>query len=528
MRKKLVSICLLLTLAITCLVGCTNSNVETGAKSSIPQELVVAVGQAEFANLNPFHPKGSSTWLLRPLLYEPLVYSTINGVEGALAESWKCSTDGKTWTFNLRKNVKFHDGSLFDSKVVKQTIERSLQDKIRGLGSRRPPIPIESVEASDANTLVLHLSSPYSPLLTEISGVWMVSPNAYDDTGKFVNAIGTGPFTIASFSKQNAVFEPFAHYWRGKPKLNKVTVRCIPDHNSRVMAFEAGEVDVIGADLAGVDTTATQRLQQSGNYKVINKTQALIEWLGFNTQREPLHDVRVRQAINYALDREAMVKNLLGGYGVVAVGPIGFDSSMPWTDTSIKGYSYKPEKAKQLLTEAGWIEKDNEGYLVKDGKQLKLDLTFYELRPFTKAMAEVMQSQLRNVGINVNLTVVERGSFSSVIQQKNFDMAIVPCYGKSEDDPYKYLSMFFFSKGPYSIMNNPKFDGIFMQQFKADQAKREKMYHQLQQIIMEECPAAFLLHGDKIMVMKKDIQKFDVIYGWDALRPLWKVTRGGK
>lgn len=527
MRKPVVLVGVMVLLAaLLALAGCGKPDRETGAGKSVPQELVAALGQAEIGNLDPYE-RGSSSWYLRPLVYETLVHSTIKGVESVLAESWSVSEDGKTWTFKLRENVKFHDGTLLTAEIAKQMINRSVDDKVSGLGSKRPPVPLETIETPDDYTLVLRLSTPYSPLLTEISGVWMISPNSYDSAGNYVQPVGTGAYIPVLLDKQTAVFEPFDGYWRGKPTLDKLTVRCVPDHNSRVMAFEAGEVDIIGADMSGVDIESAKRLEQSGKYQVVVKTEAHLEMIGFNIDREPLSDLKLRQAINYAIDRQALVTHLLGGYGFPAKGPIGFDASIPWTDTSIEGYPFDPEKTGQLLAEAGWSAKDGAGYLTKNGGQLKLTLAFTEQRPTTKALAEIIQSQLKDVGIKVELQAYERASYSEVLAKKDFDIAYVPHYGKSEDDPYRYLGLFFFSKGTYPFMHNEEFDLLYMGQFRQmDQVKRQEMYNRMQQVIMEDCPFAFLFHPQKVVVMNKDLRNFDIVYGFDCFQPFWKVTRG--
>ncbi len=522
--RKLLAFMVVMALAVTSPAGCAKS----GVNQNVPQELVVALGQAEIGNLDPYE-RGSSSWYLRPLVYETLIHSTVKGVEPVLAESWTVSEDGKTWTFKLRKNARFHDGTLFTADIAKKQIDQSMQNKVSGLGSKRPPLPLTAVETPDANTLVLRLSAPYAPLLSELSGVWMISPNSFDSAGKFIKPVGTGAFIPVSLDRQTAVFKPFKDYWRGKPALDKLTIRCIPDHSSRVMAFEAGEVDIIGADMSGVDAESAKRLERSGKYQVVTKAEAHIEMIGFNIDREPLNNLKIRQAINYAIDRQALVTYLLGGYGFPAKGPIGFDTSIPWTDTGIEGFPFDPGKARQLLAEAGWNAKDGEGYLTKNGRQLKLTLAFCEQRPITKALMEIIQSQLRDVGIKVEIRAHENASYSEVIERKDFNIAYVPHYGKREDDPYPYLGIFFFSKGKYPFMHNEKFDRLYMDQFRqVDQVKRHQMYCQMQQIIMEECPFAFLFHPQKVVVMKKDIRNFDIVYGFDCFQPFWKVKRGEK
>lgn len=510
-RISYVVLALLLMGAIT-LVGCSQKNVPAQGQA---QKLVIALGEKEVTSLDPYDPQGSSSsWYIQPMLFETLGYDTLKGTEPILAQKWEMSPDGKEWTFHLREGVKFHDGSPLTAEAVKFSIEKSLANKISGLGARKPPVPISRVEAPDEKTVVVHLEKPYGPFLSEIANVRIISPASYQGD-KFVRPVGTGPWVVASFNPQEMVFAPFEDYWRGKPKLSKVTIKCIPDPQARVMALEAGEVDVIGVDMQGVEPAAAKRLAASGKYQVISLHQAYLVALYFNPRAKLLKDIRVRQAINYALNREEMVAKLLEGYGVPAKGPIGFDTSIPWTNPHIKGYPYDPEKAKALLKDAGF----------KGDAPLKLAYEGY--RAYHKALAELIQAQLAAVGIKVELNSYESGAFTKVIQAGQYDLALIPPYGKREEDPYPYLGMFFFSQGRYKVMESAEFDRLFMAQlFTADQKEREKLYWALQEEIMKNCPAAFLFHPDRITVLKKDIQGWESEYGFNSLATLWKVSRG--
>jgi peptide/nickel transport system substrate-binding protein len=491
--------------------GCNQKNVPARGQT---QELVIALGEKEVTSLDPYDPHGSSSsWYIQPMLFETLVFDTLKGTEPMLAERWEMSPDGKKWTFHLREGVKFHDGRPLTAEAVKFSIEKSLASKISGLGARKPPVPITRVEAADERTVVVHLDKPYGPFLSEIGSVRIVSPASYQGD-KFVRPVGTGPWKVASFNPQEMVFRPFEDYWREKPRLSKVTIKCIPDPQARVMALESGEVDVIGVDMQGVEPAAAKSLAASGKYQVMSLHQAYLVALYFNPRAELLKDIRVRQAINYALNREEMVAKLLEGYGVPAKGPVGFDTSIPWTNPHIEGYPYDPEKAKALIKDAGF----------KGDAPLKLAYEGY--RAYHKALAELIQAQLGAVGIKVELNSYESGAFTQILQAGQYDLALIPPYGKREEDPYPYLGMFFFSQGRYKVMEDPQFDRLFMAQlFTADQKEREKLYWALQEEIMKNCPAAFLFHPDRKTVLKKDIQGWESYYGFNSLATLWKVYR---
>jgi len=492
--------------------GCGKRDLPASGKV---QELTVALGETEVRTLDPYDPQGvSSSWYIQPMLFETLVVRKVaREYQPVLAEKWEMSPDGRTWTFHLRSGVKFHDGSSLTAEAVKFSIEKSLANERSGLGARKPPVPITAIETPDEKTVVIRLSKPYGPFLSEIGSVRIISPASYKD-GQFVKPIGTGPWVVSSFNPQKLVFAPFADYWKGAPKLSKVTVKCIPDPQTRVMALESGEVDVIGVDMQGVEPAAARRLADAGEYQVMALHQAYLVAIYFNPKSEVLKDIRVRQAINYALNREDMVANLLEGYGVPAKGPVGFDTSIPWTNPNIKGYAYNPEKARTLLQEAGFHQ------------EKPLELAYEGYRAYHKALAELIQAQLAAVGIKVNLKSYESGAFSKVVSAGQYDLALIPPYGKREDDPYPYIGMFFFSGGRYKMMESPEVDRLFVAQlYTADEKEREKLYWALQEEIMKNCPAAFLFHPDRITVLKKDIEGWESYYGFESLATLWKVSR---
>lgn len=492
--------------------GCGEKKAPPAGKT---QELNVALGETEVASLDPCNPKTtSSAWYVQPMIWETLVKNRLAGPEPMLAEKWEMSPDGKTWTFHLRKGVQFHNERPLTAEAVKFSIERALANTISGLGSRQPPVPVAAIETPSERTVVVNLSKPYGPFLSEVGSVYIVSPDCYKESE--FKPIGTGPWVPQSLQPQEFVFKPFARYWQGEPKLGKVTLKCIPDPQARVMALESGAVDAVGVDLNGVEPAAAKRLAASG-YQVSALHQAYLTAVYFNPKSEVLKDIRVRQAINYALDRQKMVAALLEGYGVPAKGPVGFDATIPWTNPNIQGYPCDPEKARALLKEAGFTQ------------PAPLKLIFEGQRAYHKALAELVQAELAAVGIKVELLSYESAAFPKAVQAGQYDLAFIPCYGKKEVDPYPYMGMFFSSNGRYRMMESPDFDRLYATQiFTADQKEREKIYWAMQEEIMKNCPAAFLFHPDRITVMKKDISGWESYYGFDSLAALWKVSRGVK
>ena len=500
-------------LVLSCFfAGCISdsSGIEE-ATSNPSQELVIPLGDKEIT----MDPLGTSTsWHIRPLVFETLVVADIEGNHPALATSWNVSQDGRTWTFNLREGVKFHDNTQFDASNANYSIHKSLET---GKSYR---FNMESIQIPDNHTLIITLKEPYGPFLVDIGSIWMISSGCYDSEGKFKEAIGTGPFIPVKCTKQDVTLKSNPDYWGSAPIIQKVTIKLIPDATTQIMALEAGELDLVGADISGVGYSDIKRLENDPRFKVYTRNEAQIEFLGFNTNSEFFSDKRVREAVNYGIDRQAIIDSVLEGYGVPARGPIGHNSSIPWTNTMIEGYSYNPEMAAKLLKDAGWGDKDNDGVLEKDGKRFEVTLIYSGYRPFSGTMTEIIQAQLAELGIKVNIMVLESGAFLNILQEKGYDMAVIPNHGKGEADPYPYLFMFYHSKASYPIMENETFDRLYFQSMATvDPDKRKVIYDQMQEVIMNECVAAFLLHPGKVGIAKKELNDFELKHGFGGFEP---------
>ncbi|HJH31240.1 MAG TPA: hypothetical protein C5S50_03420 [Methanosarcinaceae archaeon] len=518
MTKSASTIIIIFVLLITScfFAGCISENSGIEEATSNPgQELVIPLGDREIT----MDPLGTSTsWHVRPLIFETLVVADIEGNHPGLATSWNVSEDGMTWTFHLREGVKFHDNTPFDAFNANYSIYKFLET---GKSYR---FKVESIQTPDDHTLVIALKDPYGPFLDGMGSIWMVSPGCYDKEGKFKEAIGTGPFIPVTYSKQEVVLKSNPDYWDVAPIIKKVTIKVIPDATTQIMALEAGELDIVGADQSGASYSYIKRFEDDPRFVIYKRNQSQIEFLGFNLNNEFFSDKRVREAINYGIDRQAIINSVLEGYGVPAKGPIGHDSSIPWTNTKINGYSYDPEMAAKLLKDAGWEDKDNDGVLEMDGKRFEVTLIHSGHRSFNGAMTEIIQAQLAKIGIKINIMTVERGAFSSSLQKKDFDMAVIPNYGKGETDPYPYLFMFFHSKGTYHIMENETFDRLYYQSMSTvDPDKRKVMYDKMQDVIMEECVAAFLMHPGKTGIAKKELNDFELKYGFGGFTSLKKA-----
>jgi ABC-type transport system substrate-binding protein len=333
-----------------------------------------------------------------------------------LAKSYTVSPNGLVYTFHLQPSVVFHDGTPFNAAAVKANLERKVAKKLALYWMLDA---VKTIDVVDDLTVRLNLTRPNAALPTELAlGTFvMVSPAAAsnaDPSYLKTHAVGTGPFTLQEFkSNEIARFRKNPRYWhKGLPYLDEVELRVIPDISARGLALQAGEVDLV-VNLSTVDV-ARFRGNSSLGVTVLSKDSA-DQWYGaINTQKPPLDDARVRLAMNYALDKTAIVKAVYGDGATVAEGPIlgpmvsGFLRTGP--------YPYDPARAATLLKEAGWELNDKTGVREREGKPLNVDV--WSLKDAIQGdaqTAELIQAHLRKVGIGANFVVLDPGFWKAQV-----------------------------------------------------------------------------------------------------------------
>ena len=317
--------------------------------------VVVLEGNPE--TLDQLRSTDAASERLRQLMFNSLVRKDKNfDYEGDLASDIKTSPDGLVYTFTLRDGVKFHNGKPFTSADAKYTLDtllasdsRKATDFFEGSGDARTPI-VKSVEAPAPNTLVVRLNKPSVKFLSNLVPVGMM-PQGYTTDQQKQNPVGTGPFKFVRYDESQQVVDLAAHdaYWGGAPAVKQLRVRTILDANTLQAELRSGGVDL--AVVANLQPDTYEALKQDANLKVAQFPGVNVVYLSFNVTAEPLSDARLRQAIAYAIDREAIVKELLLGQAHVA------NSILPeqsWAYAPGQVYTYDPSKAQQILDEAGY------------------------------------------------------------------------------------------------------------------------------------------------------------------------------
>lgn len=435
-------------------------------------------------------------------IYETLVRldQDLNLVPG-LAESWESQDNGKVWIFHLRKGVKFHDGTPFNADAVKYSYgDRAYVTEVKTL-------QLENIEALDDYTVKFTCVKPM-PLPTYLTHVaWpIVSPTSIDSEGKFTKPIGTGPFKFSKHTKgQEVVLERNDDYWGGKQKLEKVIFKIIPDASTRMMALTSGDVDMS----VKVPESEVKKLEQDPKITVHKKMTTFTDFMQFNCARPPFDDVNVRKAVAYSIDTEGIVKNILNNIGVAAKGR-PYSPVMMYSSKDLPLYSQDLDKAKSILADAGWKDKDGDGILEKDGKQLKIDLV---LSPSWSArqqkIAEACQAQLTKAGFAVNVKQVEGAAMEQLEKEGNFD--ILMRTGFFVWGPYPHHVKIHYSKNYKSHYNNPAYDQLVDKgESEINEEEKQKIYTDIQKMILEELPAFYLVHEQKIVATRSNVKGYKI------------------
>lgn len=450
MKKRFPALVLGGILALGLLSGCGQkeaaSSVSTAASepaaavNGSDQELVF-VNYRDIRDLNPHLYAGEM--YAQSILYDTLVSITEDGYEGCLAESWTISEDGKIYTFKIRDGVTFSDGTVCDANAILANFNAIIENKDRHTWLEMMNLLV-GVSAPDDHTFVIELSEAYYPMLTELGCIRpfaMISPNCMinGSTKDGVSGyIGTGPYVLTDFeTDQYAVFERNENYWGEKPEIERITVKVIPDNQTRIMALESGEIDLIfGKNM--LDADAISQYVDSDKFEVALSDPTSTRHIVLNTTNEILSDTVVRQALQHATNRTAISEGIF--YGLEQPADTLYAATVPYCDVELTPYEYSTETASSMLDEAGWIM-GSSGIREKGGKKLELDLLYNSDSVTEKTISEYLQSEYLKLGISLNIHGEEEQSYRDNMKAGNFDMIFNICWGMPYDPQSSLAAM---------------------------------------------------------------------------------------
>lgn len=516
---------LLLLLLSVVLVACNdeatdepatdNTETETDGNSdgdteSVPQVLVFGRG-GDSVSLDPAIVTDGESFKVTENLFETLLNfgEEDTTIHPGLAESWEISDDNLQYTFKLRQGVKFHDGTDFNAEAVVKNVERwkaGTEEQFYYFNSMfkaEGEDIITEVIAEDEYTVTFKLSRPQAPFLKNIamSPFGIASPTAFEAAGDtFGDApVGTGPFKFVDWKRNDSItVEKFEDYWQdGLPKLDRVIFRYIPDNSTRLNELVAGGIDL--AD--GINPSDAASIESNSALQLIERPSMNIGYLGLTNTRPPFDNKLVRQAVNHAIDKQAIVDAFFGGRAQVAVNPM--PPSISGYNDEITGYEYNPEKAKELLAEAGY-----------DGAEIEL-WAMPVPRPYMPdgmKVAEVIQKNLEDVGIPSKIVTYDWAVYLEKTKNGEADAFMLGWTGDNGDADnfiYTLLDKDNIGSNNYAYYSNDEVHDLLIKaQTETDENVRIDLYKQAQVIIHDEAPWAPLAHSIPLLAAKSSVKGY--------------------
>ena len=405
-------------------------------------------------------------------------------LEPCLATEWTVSDDTMTLWFKLREGVHWHDGVPFTAEDVKYTYEWVLNPD-NGALNMGLYADIDEIEVVNDYEVIFRLSQPNAFLLNNIARM-PITPKHDGDREDFrQRPIGTGPYKFVSWTRDDRmVLVENEEYWGGRPNIPNLIFRAIPENATRLLAFEAGEIDIYQG---GVVAQEIDRLEADPNYVVQRTPGTGYNYLGFNTRVGALSDVRVRQAVSYLINREGIVANVLNGIGQPGIGPVSM--SLPWFNENLHRYEYSVEKAQELLAEAGYQPGD-----------ISLRLYTNE-NPDRIRIAEILQYECQRAGINVEVFIEEWGAYLARVQETDdFDIFILGWSGQLDPDRAMYRQFHTNGSNKYGKYSNERVDYLLERGRMVPQESQESLdvYREAQEIVVREVPYGFINYTEEV------------------------------
>lgn len=490
-------------LVMMALVGCSNESGaspeegDSGSNADAPQELTYAT-TSDVVGLSPIDTNDSVSSAVIEQVYETLFIRDPETMEikPHLAESYE-NPDDLTWVIKLKEDITFHDGTPFNAEAVKYTFEEFKSEE-RAAPRASLLEPVESIEVKDEYTVVLKTKEPYGPLLAALShtNASIVSPEADESGDLNQNPVGTGPFVFEEWVQGDHVsLSKNEDYWQGAPQLENVTMKVVPEYSTAVSMLQTGEVQFIDA----IPTEQLPRLESMENVEVQQKEGTPVYYLGFNMNKEPFNDINFRKAVSHAVNREAYVQQL-NGLGVKnnsIIGPkvFGYDES-----ASEEGYNYDPEKAKQLIEDNGY-----------EGQEITL---LSANRDMYMKMAEIVQSQLTEAGLNVSIETMEWGTFLDTTAEGNFEMTFLGWSNSTADgSELLYPNLHSDNIGASNRMayDNSEFDQLVDEsRDTVDQEERQEKLHEANVMAVNDGVWVPMHHGVVTAAFDKSVKGLEL------------------
>ncbi len=487
----------------------------------------------EPSNLIPMLASDSASHSVAGHIFNGLVkYDTDLSVTGDLAESWDVTKDGLVITFHLRKGVKWTDGVEFTAEDVMFGYKTIIDEKTPS-AYKEDYLQVKKAEVLGRYTFRVTYEKPFAPALTSWTSLVVLPKHLLE--GKDItksdlvrNPVGLGPYKLAKWvSGQELILESNKDYFEGRPYIDRYMYKVIPDSATMFLVLKTGEVDMMGLTpiqyTKQTDTPFFKSNFRKYRYPAFNYTH-----LAFNQKHPWFSNKRVRQAMSYAIDKNEIVDVVLFGLGSPATGPY-VPNTWPY-NPNVRKYDYNPEKAKELLKESGWEDRDGDGILDKDGKPFSFTILTNAGNNLRKNTATIIQSRLEKIGVKVEIRTLEWSTFvNQFIDKKRFEAVLLGWSIGLDADQY---DIWHSSKTKEKELNfisysNAEVDELLEKGRRTfDLEKRKKAYFRIQEILADEVPYIFLYVPDATPIVQARIKNIKpTAIGISYNQPKWYVPK---
>lgn len=426
------------------------------------------------------------------------------GVEPQLVDDYSRSDDDLMWEFELREDIVLHNGSQLDAEAVVFSLDRTFSNT----DSRLSGLPVETVEAVDDRTVAITTAEPMASLPAQLSrpAAGIIHPDSQAADGSIETQISTGPYQLDSYDPSGEiVLTRHDDYYGTTPEIERAVFEQVSDGQTRLLKLQNDELQLA----KNLPNSAAAEIEADDSVDLQLTDDVSEQIIVFNTERDPLDDVRVRRAVLSSIDRQAIVDSVMEGMGSPAYTPWD-PETVQWANEELDPDSYDPDQAAALLAEAGW-ELDDDGVRYRDGEPLELVLWTYTERPNLPDIAEVMQAQLGEIGFDIEVRVTEWGALDEAKSAFEYDMFIGHWGLYNFPDPDTLTNYYDFDQNiidsPYD--NERVVDLLDEGRATFDDDERKEIYDEIQQIVMEDVPVGFLMRQSYVNGIQQDVTGYN-------------------
>ncbi|MBL7197128.1 MAG: peptide-binding protein [Candidatus Omnitrophica bacterium] len=478
-------------------------------------DAIVTASTADARTLIPILASDSASGQICGQIFNGLIkYDKNLNIVGDLAREWKISKDNLTITFYLRKGVFWQDGHPFTARDVEFTYKKLIDPNTATPYSGDFQM-VKKFEVIDDYTIEVSYKEPFSPGLSSwgmsIIPKHLLESQNLHKTDLRRNPIGTGPYRFKKWKTQEKIeLIYYDNYFEGRPYISRYINRVIPDEASTFLELQTKAIDYISlSPIAYRYKTHTKFFKE--NFNKFRLPSFGYTYLGYNLRNPLFSDKNVRIALDYAVNKEEIIKMIFLGLAKTISGPFIIDS---WAyNTSIIPREFNAEKAKELLKEAGWSDSDKDGILNKGGLKFEFTITTNQGNDQRIKTAEIIQKRLKDIGIKVKIKVLEWSVFlAECVEKRNFEAVLLGWSLSLDPDPFDIWHSSKTKEGEFNFIGykNSEVDKLIIEGRRTfDQSKRKKTYHKIHKIIFEEQPNMFLYSPDSLVIIDKRFQGID-------------------